>query len=74
MPKSRPIVNSRFAGRTYYFSGEPTEEEREMCSCALAELEAEFSPYISKVKDECVFSTEKIEQLDPLSGWGYVKR
>lgn len=58
----------------YYLSHEPTEEEREMCSCALAELEAEFSPYINTAIDECLFSTKTIEQLDPLSGWGYVKQ
>lgn len=58
----------------YYFSDEPTGEEKEMCSCALAELEAEFSPYIENAKDEWICSAKKLDELDPLSGWGYVKR
>jgi hypothetical protein len=57
----------------YYLSRQPTDDDVDLCSCALAELEAEFSGEIQTACDECIFATEPLSKLDSLSGWVYVQ-
>lgn len=64
---------TRHARLRYYFSRQPTEEDIDLCSCALAELEAEFGGEIQTSRDESVVATGSIDKLDKLSGWVYVR-
>lgn len=57
----------------YYFSHEPSEQDKELCSCALAELEAMYWREIKSAEDQCVYVADENFDLDQLAGFGYLK-
>lgn len=57
----------------YYFSHEPSEQDIDLCSSALAELEAEYWREIKSSEDQCVRVTDMNTNLDQLAGFAYVK-
>jgi hypothetical protein len=58
----------------YYFSHEPSEQDKELCSSALAELEAEYWREIKTAEDQCVYVSDMNANLDQLDGFGYLRR
>jgi hypothetical protein len=57
----------------YYFSREPSEHDKELCSCALAELEAMYWREIKSAEDQCVYIDDRRSNIDQLTGFGYLK-
>jgi hypothetical protein len=59
-----------------YLDREPTEDDHENMSCVLAEIFANTSSNdeIVAATEECVFSEQRIGQLDPLDGFVYARR
>lgn len=57
----------------YYFSHAPSEQDVELCSSALAELEAEYWREIESSEDQCVHVTGMNADLDQMAGFAYIK-
>jgi hypothetical protein len=55
---------TRHARLRYYFSRQPTDEDIDLCSCALAELEAEFGGEIQTASDECMVGIKSLDELE----------
>ncbi|CAG1022839.1 hypothetical protein MTYM_02024 [Methylococcales bacterium] len=65
---------TRHARLKYYLSRQPTDEDIDLCSCALAELEAEFGGEIQTASDECVIAINLLDELEKPMKWVYMGR
>jgi len=57
----------------YYLSRPATDDDVEMCSCAITEIIALFWKETVTAKDECVYTQEPIANLEALDGFVYVR-
>lgn len=65
-------VNSHLTLR-YYFSRGPGEEDKDLCSSALAELEAEYWREIKVSEAQSVYVSNASAELDQLTSFVYLR-
>lgn len=58
----------------YYFSSLPSEDDRDMVSDALGEIESHYWSEIERSEYECIYSLAPVRELDPLDGWLFLKK